>query len=120
MEEYVGFQAEPDEMFQPLLLKLSESVPLSTPRIIDDNEYYKKMSCLNDGQQIYMMNMMSKLKNNEQFFDFIRGGAGVGKSFLIDCIYQTVHRYFRLTEDMSKKFLNHKKIIKASLLFPNT
>jgi len=108
MEQLVGYQAVPDDMFQPLPMKISEAVPLSVPKLMNDEEYYTKMSRLNSKQQIYIMNMLNRLKNNEQFFHFIRGGAGVGKSFLIECIYQTSYRFFAQKEDMPNKFLDHK------------
>ena len=53
------------------------------------------MIMLNTLQRRYLLNVLNKFKKNQlPIFDFISGGAGVGKSKLIDAIYQTLMREF--------------------------
>ena len=62
---------------------------------IPNGGYQEMMRSLNDNQRKYTLNVMNSIKNNDkQFFHFINGGAGVGKSTLIKAIYQSILRFY--------------------------
>ncbi len=53
------------------------------------------MRSLNNSQRKYTLNVMNLIKNGDkQFFHFINGGAGVGKSTLIKAVYQSILRFY--------------------------
>ncbi|CAF1458321.1 unnamed protein product [Rotaria sp. Silwood1] len=67
----------------------------NVPKIIPDTEYQQMMRNLNSNQRKYTLNVMNLIKNDEnQFFHFINGGAGVGKSTLIKAVYQSILRFY--------------------------
>ena len=67
----------------------------NVPKIIPNSEYQEMMRSLNDNQRKYTLNVMHLIKNSDkQFFHFINGGAGVGKSTLIKAIYQSLLRFY--------------------------
>jgi ATP-dependent exoDNAse (exonuclease V) alpha subunit len=51
---------------------------------------------LNKGQRQYLMDFISRLRARETpFYHFISGSAGVGKSVLINAVYQSLLRVYR-------------------------
>ncbi|CAF0843236.1 unnamed protein product [Adineta ricciae] len=67
----------------------------NVPKQIPNTEYEEMMRNLNDNQRKYTLNAMNLIKNSDkQFFHFINGGAGVGKSTLIKGMYQSLLRFF--------------------------
>lgn len=44
---------------------------------------------------MYLTHLMHNVKSGKLFYDFITGGAGVGKSRLIKSIFQSVSRYYK-------------------------
>ncbi|CAF4003587.1 unnamed protein product [Adineta steineri] len=67
----------------------------NVPKVIPDTEYQQMMRSLNNNQRRYILNVMNLIKNKDnQFFHFINGGAGVGKSTLIKAIYQSILRFY--------------------------
>lgn len=66
------------------------------PKLIPENEFLSLIRTLNDKQRRYLLNLMHiiKTKPDEQYFHFITGGAGVGKSTLITAISQCTNRYW--------------------------
>ncbi|CAF4724418.1 unnamed protein product, partial [Rotaria sp. Silwood2] len=67
----------------------------NVPKIIPDTEYQQMMRSLNNNQRKYTLNVMNLIKNGDkQFFHFINGGAGVGKSTLIKAVYQSILRFY--------------------------
>ena len=63
-------------------------------------EYESLMKMLNTLQRRYLLNLLNKFRyTTEPIYDFISGGAGVGKSKLIDAIYQTLMREFTKPAD---------------------
>ncbi|KAK2579424.1 hypothetical protein KPH14_002636 [Odynerus spinipes] len=75
-------------------INIMERITLS--KQLSDNEYYALIRILNDKQYRYHLNFIYQLRNmkNHQFYHFISGGAGVGKSKLISAITQTTLRHF--------------------------
>lgn len=66
------------------------------PDQLDQDEYFKLCDSLNTKQRDYLMHIINKFKSNSlPVYDFISGGAGVGKSQLIKAIYQSLLRVFR-------------------------
>ena len=57
------------------------------------------MRKLNRGQQCIIFNVLSKIQNNERFDIFLSGGSGVGKSRVLQAIYQSVIRYYHSNQD---------------------
>ena len=67
----------------------------NVPKIIADTEYREMIRRLNDNQRKYTLNVMNLIKNGDkQFFHFINGCAGVGKSTLIKAVYQSILRFY--------------------------
>ncbi|CAF4606665.1 unnamed protein product, partial [Rotaria sp. Silwood2] len=67
----------------------------NVPKIIPDTEYQQMIRSLNNNQRRYTLNVMNLIKNGDkQFFHFINGGAGVGKSTLIKAVYQSILRFY--------------------------
>ncbi|CAF4715937.1 unnamed protein product, partial [Rotaria sp. Silwood2] len=67
----------------------------NVPKIIPDTEYQQRMRSLNNNQRRYTLNVMNSIKNGDkQFFHFINGGTGVGKSTLIKAVYQSILRFY--------------------------
>ncbi|CAF3962918.1 unnamed protein product, partial [Rotaria sordida] len=67
----------------------------NVPKIIPDTEYQEMMRSLNNNQRRYTLNVMNLIKNGDkQFFHFINGGAGVGKSTLIKAVYQSILGFY--------------------------
>ncbi len=67
----------------------------SKVQVATNTEYENLMTILNEKQRKYLINLVAKFKNHKlPIYDFITGGAGVGKSKLIAAIYQTLIREF--------------------------
>lgn len=64
------------------------------PGLIEEPEYLDNITRLNRGQRLIFMECISRIKSGEPFHFFISGGAGVGKSFFINTLYQTATRYY--------------------------
>jgi hypothetical protein len=65
------------------------------PKLIEDREYYPIMRSLNDKQQKFVLNVLHLMKtSNEGFYQFLSGGAGVGKSHAITAIVQSCLRHY--------------------------
>ena len=80
----------------------TKSKTFGLPSRLPNQEYVKLMTQLNTKQHDYIMNFTSYIKREEQFFHFIRGGSGTGKSHLIKAIYQTHLRYFNPNENNTR------------------
>ncbi|CAF4953777.1 unnamed protein product, partial [Rotaria socialis] len=62
----------------------------NVPKMIPDADYQRLIRSLNNNQRKYILNVMNLIKDSDkQFFHFINGGAGVGKSTLIKAVYQS-------------------------------
>ncbi|CAF2615091.1 unnamed protein product [Rotaria sp. Silwood2] len=67
----------------------------NVPKMIPDADYQRLMRSVNNNQRKYTLNVMNLIKNGDkQFFHFINGGAGVGKSTLIKAVYQSILRFY--------------------------
>ncbi|CAM4949171.1 unnamed protein product [Rotaria socialis] len=67
----------------------------NVPKMIPDADYQRLIRSLNNNQRKYTLNVMNLIKDSDkQFFHFINGGAGVGKSTLIKAVYQSVLRFY--------------------------
>ena len=67
----------------------------NVPKMIPDDDYQRLMRNLNNHQRKYTLNVLNLIKDSEkQFFHFINGGAGVGKSTLIKAVYQSMLRFY--------------------------
>ena len=106
--------AEEFEMFNPNLLDLdpeegsgvvSRSVPSSVVENISlpRETFYENCSQLNEGQQhifdfikkyahMLMLNSRNDVPDPDPFFIFLTGGAGVGKSFVMNCITEYLRK----------------------------
>ena len=66
---------------------------------IDDHEYFEHVRKLNFEQKKFFYHILHSVKMaSSPFYIFLSGGAGVGKSVLVRCIYQGL-----------LKFLNHQR-----------
>ena len=65
------------------------------PKLVPECDFLTSIRQLNDGQRRYLLNLVHIVKTcpNQQFFHFISGGAGVGKSTLIKAVQQCLNRY---------------------------
>ena len=62
---------------------------------MDPDEYKAFMSRLNKCQSTYLLNVLSKIKRQEVFYEVVVGDSGTGKSNLIKAINQCVNKYLR-------------------------
>ena len=64
-------------------------------KLIDEENYLKIIRSLNEKQQKYFLHIIHNLKQEDsRFYEFVSGGAGVGKSHLITAVVQTLLRYY--------------------------
>ena len=62
-----------------------------------DDEYTTKVISLNEKQKKVFYHIIHCVKTTDDpFYIFVTGGAGVGKSLLMTCIYQALVRYLNL------------------------
>ncbi|KAK3921489.1 ATP-dependent DNA helicase [Frankliniella fusca] len=68
----------------------------TVPKAISNQEYIDLLSSLNEKQTKYHDNFLNLIKSNtkEQFFHFISGPGGVGKSTLLNAITHTATRFW--------------------------
>ncbi|XP_062614791.1 uncharacterized protein LOC134276564 [Saccostrea cucullata] len=60
---------------------------------IPDEQYYKLLQSLNTKQREFYNHVTNWIQNREEpLYAFLTGGAGAGKSVVIDAIFQTLHR----------------------------
>ncbi|KAK3931277.1 ATP-dependent DNA helicase [Frankliniella fusca] len=73
-----------------------QSTRFPLPNLIPETEFLALINSLNEKQRKYLLNLANLVKTNpsEQFFHFISGGAGVGKSTLINAIKQVLERFW--------------------------
>jgi len=66
------------------------------PQLQKEEDYLKTIRSLNKGQRRYLHNIMHiiKTKAKEQFFHFVTGGAGVGKTKLMTAVIESAERYW--------------------------
>ncbi|KAG5672958.1 hypothetical protein PVAND_003045 [Polypedilum vanderplanki] len=67
------------------------------PNLIRDDEYLELCDSLNTLQRDFLMHIISEFKQPSRLpvYYFVSGGAGVGKSRLINAIYQSIMRIYR-------------------------
>ncbi|KAG5674792.1 hypothetical protein PVAND_004740 [Polypedilum vanderplanki] len=67
------------------------------PNLMRDDEYFELCDSLNELQKDLLMHVINKFKppSNLPIYYFLSGGAGVGKSRLINALFQSVVRIFR-------------------------
>ena len=71
--------------------KVSE-IEMSAVRIADE-KYHKLLQCLNVKQREFYNHVVTWIQHkNEPLYAFLTGGAGAGKSVVIDAIFQSLHR----------------------------
>ncbi|XP_054166272.1 uncharacterized protein LOC128963769 [Oppia nitens] len=67
---------------------------ITVPKIIDEDEYRKMMRSLNIEQRNITMDILHRFKTGKTPFNIIlMGSAGVGKSHVLKCIYQSIIRF---------------------------
>ncbi|KAI5726156.1 hypothetical protein M8J77_024597 [Diaphorina citri] len=103
-EEFAVFEADhnlPADIGQdvgPDILNVNgpQSEQFLLPRHLPEDEYLECIAHLNEKQRRYHLNLVHILKTRpeEQIFQFVSGGAGVGKSLLIKVITQSAIRIF--------------------------
>lgn len=104
-EDYVNVYEFDDNVVAPSISReIGEEVISSIsvtkyviPDMLSDEEYLKRCDMLNVGQKDYLMHFISCFKkiNAQPIYHFICGGAGVGKSKLIEAIYQSAIKIIR-------------------------
>ena len=70
------------------------------PGCCSQDEYYAKIEKLNSQQREFLYHIYHWVQTkDEPFHVFLSGGAGVGKSVLIDAVYETLQRFYIETAD---------------------
>lgn len=67
----------------------------TVPKMMSDEKYNSLITHLNEKQLDYLMHVLNAFRNKRDrlpFYHFISGSAGVGKTFLINSIDQTIRR----------------------------
>ena len=65
---------------------------------LNEEEYDELMTQLNNRQHCFLMNIVSRIKNNERFHVFVSGCGGTGKSMLIKALTETANRLYNLLD----------------------
>lgn len=79
----------------PELMQNNIQIDKKVFTFLSDYEYTDLIQSLNVGQRQYLSHVMYNIENDILFYEFVSGGAGVGKSTLIKAISQTIARHFR-------------------------
>ena len=83
LEDHEGFHAiiEPDPECEVVVNgeKLGKNIPM--PAELSKENFDELMCLLNRRQYVYVLNMLSQLKDGHPFYHFIYGCAGTGKSY---------------------------------------
>jgi chromosomal replication initiation ATPase DnaA len=75
------------------------------PNRLSDRDYYQLMNSLNIQPEQFVHHISFLVKTNMlPFHIFLSGGAGVGKSYTIQAIFQTLTRYFDSTPENNPDF----------------
>ena len=73
-----------------------------TENILSDEDYRSLLQSLNTKQRHFYNHVIHWLKTkDEPIYAFLTGGAGVGKSVVINALYQTLYRMLNLTEGVN-------------------
>ena len=83
----------PENEQQPRLRNNGAIELYRMPRLVPADELLENLTRLNRCQRRIFMEILSLIKSGQRFYIYISGSAGVGKSFLINIIYQAVTRY---------------------------
>ena len=94
LEDQHGRQVDAmEQLGQPA--KRDEVERFLAPGRIEQGEFEQLLSSLNETQSKYLMHFVHAFKSGDlPIYEFLSGGAGVGKSRLIKVIYQSLIRYF--------------------------
>lgn len=77
-----------------------DSISFTSPQKINDRDYQQLFEKLNQDQRDYVMHVADHFEtSHQQLFHFLTGGAGVGKSLVINTLYQTLSRLFNSDAD---------------------
>lgn len=77
--------------FAPTRARVEHFLP---PRLVEETEYLKMMRSLNERQRRIVLNTLHNLKTGKTpFYNFLSGGAGVGKSHAVTAIVQSYLRF---------------------------
>ncbi|KAK3924354.1 ATP-dependent DNA helicase PIF4 [Frankliniella fusca] len=78
------------------IISTAESMRFPLPNILPESEFLSLIKSLNEKQRKYLLNLTNLVKTNpsEPFYHFLSGGAGVGKSTLINAIKQVLERFW--------------------------
>ena len=93
VSQQIGLQAERNPQ-APNLEPPPRHEQYRMPTIWEYEVFLARIALLNRRQRKILLNVMHRVKTGAPFHLFITGGAGVGKSFLIECIYQAAMRYY--------------------------
>lgn len=74
---------------------VDKSTKYVVPKLIPEESYLELCDSLNEKQKEYLYEVTDNVKRGKLFYHVVSGGAGVGKSRLINAIYQTLERLFR-------------------------
>src|SRR5207237_5038233 len=70
--------------------EISKNQKIRMPNVLDTKEYAELISSLNEKQKKYHDYVTAQIKHKDPFYNYVAGGAGVGKSMLITAITQTI------------------------------
>ncbi len=63
------------------------------PKRLNENDYKSLISKLNEKQYKYLHHILSNVKNNVTYNEYVGGAGGVRKSMLITVLVQTLLKY---------------------------
>jgi hypothetical protein len=92
-----------------------------SPKLFEEEKCSILLRSLNFLQRKYLMHIISTFKKGlTPIYEFVSGGAGVGKSVLIKAIYQYFERYFNRAAgnkaDNLKTYFVHLQVEQLSIL----
>ena len=90
LENLYGLRADIQCIDEELSGVISADKEIRMPPIWQKDYYSNFMRCLNRGQQTIHQNILGSIQEGEQFFTYLTGASGTGKSQVLKAVYQTV------------------------------
>jgi len=94
IEDVYGFHGELNYEKHVCLKGPETAQEVKAAKRLQDDEFKQIMVTLNRGQHMYLMNVLSMLKQGQVFHHYVTGDAGTGKSRLIKALRETMNRHY--------------------------
>jgi hypothetical protein len=99
LEEQHGYHADVDAQVPGLFARaagnnLESRQAYQANRLMNDKQLSENLCKLNQGQQIFLKEIVRLTKRQETFHVFLTAPGGAGKSFLVNVLREYLHKYY--------------------------